>query len=399
MAEKVTSIKKNLDKCEKIIFPVTEVRTFNENVGTEQEQITINARVLVKDVPENIWMDTNPRKQNFKTNVAKKIENNLLCSPTDNFHLLNRGILISAYHARVITRDEKKYVEIYLKDKAVHGNIDGGHTYTIICTNKNLITFTKRVNIEIMTGIEEFYEDLAAARNTSVQVQDKSIAELQNKFDIIKDALMDEPYFENIAYKENSEGEIDISDLISILTMFNIERFGDKKHPIIAYNSKKRCVDLYLEDYEKGEENPYVKMQSIMVDIFALVDYIENNIAKAYNQTGGKYGAIKGVVCSTKDKKFDRVFGQPGQKSDYSSPKGFLYPIIGAFRSLLEEDDGVMIWKEDPIKVFEAIGSQLISSVVDTNKTLGNNPNATGKFSGLWENLYTAVEIYYLKNK
>jgi len=82
---------------------------------------------------------------------------------------LNRGILISAHHARVITRDKEKFVEIYLKDKSVHGNIDGGHTYRIICNNKNLIMFTKRVNIEIMTGIEEFYEDLAAARNTSVR--------------------------------------------------------------------------------------------------------------------------------------------------------------------------------------------------------------------------------------
>lgn len=399
MAEKLITIKKDLDKCEKIIFPVTEVRLFNENVGKSNEQITIEARVLVKDVPENIWMDTNPRKQNFKTNVAKKIENSLISSEEDNFHLLNRGILISAYHARVITRNEKKYVEIYLKDKAVHGNIDGGHTYKIICNNKDLVTAIKRVNIEIMTGVEDFYEELAAARNTSVQVQDKSIAELQNKFDIIKDAIINEPYFNNIAYKENAEGCIDISDVISILTMFNIDRFGDKKHPIIAYNSKKRCVDLYLEDYEKNDENPYIKMQPIMPDIFALVDYIENNIDKVYNQTGGRFGAIKGVVCSTKVKKFDRLFGKPGEKCDYNSPKGFLYPIIASFRSLIEVKDGVMTWKQDPISVFNAIGSQLVSSVVDTNKTLGNNPNATGKFTGLWENLYTAVELYYLKNK
>lgn len=399
MAEKLITIKKDLNKCEKIIFPVTEVRTFNENVGTEQEQITIYSRVLVREVPEDIWMDTNPREQNFNTNVAKKIEDSLLCSSIDNFHLLNRGILISAHHARVITRDDEKFVEVYLKDKAVHGNIDGGHTYRIICNNKNLITFTKRVNIEIMTGIEEFYEDLAAARNTSVQVQDKSIAELQNKFGIIKDALFEEPYYENIAYKENSEGEIDVSDIIAILTMFNIERFGDKKHPIISYNSKKRCVDLYLEDYEKGDYNPYIKMQPIMADIFALVDYIEANVARLYNSTGGKYGAIKGVVCSTKNKKFDRLFGQPGRKNEYNSPKGFLYPIIGAFRSLIKEEDGVMVWKEDPIKVFEGIGSQLIASVVDASKTLGNNPNATGKFIGLWESLYTSVKLYYLENK
>lgn len=398
MANELKTIKTDLDKCEKITFPVTEVRVFNDETQTKEEQITINSRVLVKDIPENIWMDTNPREQNFNTNVAKKIEESLL-SPNDNFHLLNRGILISAYHARVINRDDQKFVEIYLKDKSVHGNIDGGHTYLITCNNKHLVTGAKRVTIEIMTGIEEFYEDLAAARNTSVQVQDKSIAELQNKFDIIKEALVEEPYYENIAYKENANGQIDISDIISILTMFNIEKFGDNKHPIISYNSKKRCVDVYLESYKEGSENPYFKMQPIMSDIFALVDYIETNIAKTYNKTGGKYGSIKGVICSTKNKKFDRLFGQPGQKNDYNSPKGFLYPIIGAFRSLVGEEDGVFVWKYDPIKVFDAIGPQLVSSVVDASKTLGNNPNATGKFIGLWENLYTSVKLYYLENK
>lgn len=398
MANKLKNIKTDLDKCEKITFPVTEVRVFNDVTQSGEEQITINSRVLVKDIPENIWMDTNPREQNFNTNVAKKIEESLL-SPNDNFHLLNRGILISAYHARVVNRNNQKFIEIYLKDKSVHGNIDGGHTYLITCNNKNLVTFTKRVNIEIMTGIEEFYEDLAAARNTSVQVQDKSIAELQNKFDIIKEALVEEPYYENIAYKENADGQIDISDIISILTMFNIEQFGDNKHPIISYNSKKRCVDLYLESYKEGSENPYLKMQPIMSDIFVLVDYIESNIAKTYNKTGGKYGAIKGVICSTKNKKFDRLFGQPGQKNDYNSPKGFIYPIIGAFRSIVGEENGFFVWKYDPIKIFDAIGPQLVSSVVDASKTLGNNPNATGKFIGLWENLYTSVKLYYLENR
>ena len=51
----------------------------------------------VMDIPDDIPMDTNPRKQSLKTDVAREIASSLI-SPAEqrNFYLLNRGLLLSA---------------------------------------------------------------------------------------------------------------------------------------------------------------------------------------------------------------------------------------------------------------------------------------------------------------
>ncbi|MFT4005543.1 MAG: hypothetical protein QM683_07855, partial [Lacrimispora sp.] len=44
----------------------------------------------VKDIPDNIPMETNPREQKLTTNVAKKIKASLLDTNELDFYLLNR---------------------------------------------------------------------------------------------------------------------------------------------------------------------------------------------------------------------------------------------------------------------------------------------------------------------
>lgn len=84
-----------------------------------------------------------------------------------------------------------------------YGNIDGGHTYKIICEHKDDSKIDQYVQFEIMTGVEDIIEDLARARNTSVQVDEKSMAELANKFDPIKEGLEGMPFYNRIAFKQN----------------------------------------------------------------------------------------------------------------------------------------------------------------------------------------------------
>ena len=51
-------------------------------------------------------------------------------------------------------------------------------------------------------------------------MQDKSIAELENRFDLIKNTLADERYISRVFFKENDNGDIDVSDLLAVLNMF-----------------------------------------------------------------------------------------------------------------------------------------------------------------------------------
>ena len=350
----------------------------------------------VKDLPDSFPMETNPREQKMTTNVAKKIKESLL-NPTElNFYLLNRGILLSAKD--VSYSNYSNEMTISFEDLEVHGNVDGGHTYKTILQNRDQLDPGQQyVKLEILTGIEGIFQSLAAARNTSVQVQDKSIAELEDRFDIIKNTLAAESYIKRVFFKENDTGDIDVADMLALLNMFNIDRYsGMSSFPINSYSSKKKCIDLYIADHKQYGEtnaNPYVKMTSIMADIFKLYDAIEVGMNKFYRQKNpnGRYGSTKGVVVPKAGQQLQSKFLM--NEIDASSPNGFIYPILGAFRALVEEKDGVYSWKKNPFAVLEKVGADMVESTVSMSRSLGNNPQSVGKDQNIWKTLYMTVAM------
>ena len=80
-----------------------------------------------------------------------------------------------------------------------------------------------------------------------------------------------------------------------------------------------------------------------------------------------------------------------GNDLDVASPNGFIYPILGAFRALVEEKDGQYRWKKDPFAVLEKVGADLVESTVSMSRSLGNNPQSVGKEANIWKTLYMTV--------
>lgn len=361
----------------------------------------------VKDIPSDIPMNTNPRMQNEKTKVAKKIQMSLTNHSERNFYLLNRGMLLSAKTIRY--NNEENSVTILFEDINVHGNVDGGHTYAIIKDFSDSLEFGEQyVKIEVLTGIEDMFEQLAAARNTSVQVSDQSIAELENRFELIKDAFRNERFYNEISYKQNDIKRIDVGDILAILNLFNIDRYSNDSltpMPINSYSSKKTCSDYYIEEHKSNEKdqtlNPYYKMKSIMPGIAKLYDEIETKMPKFYKGDSSgvkKYGAITGIIPVKNGKpKYKSKFYE--NDMDYSTPNGFIYPILGAFRALVTEKDGKYTWVSDPIEVLEELGNNLVMSTIQMSRDLGNNPNATGRNSNLWQTLFMQVKMTTMKSK
>lgn len=370
---------------------------FSDQRKTPEMYVTI---VNVQNVPDDFPTKTNPREQNMRTKVAGRICDGLLAD-NNAFYLFNRGMLLSSKDVKFDNINSE--LTIFFEDETVHGVVDGGHTYRTIKENRHKMDSNNHqfVKIEILTGIEDIFEDVAAARNTSVQVQDKSIAELKSKFDlIIKDTIKNEPFSENIAYRENEEKDIDVSDILTVLYMFNLDKYPDReKMPTSAFSGKQTCIKAYTEVYDSNEReygnqehNPYYKMKSIMVDLFKLYDLIEIKMERKYREVNstGKYGSVKGVEKGSFTSKFY------GETMEYRSPKGFIYPILGAFRALLEEKDGVYQWKADPFQYFEEIGKDLVTETVERSRTLGHNPGSVGKDVNHWKQLYTNVLTNYL---
>lgn len=362
----------------------------------ERNAATYIAMCDVKNIPDSIPMETNPREQKLTTTVAKKIKRSLLNEDDfkNNFYLLNRGILLSA--KEVTFNNYSNEITVVFDDFEVHGNVDGGHTYKTIIENRNMIDEGQQyVKIEILTGVEDIFQSLAAARNTSVQVQDKSIAELEDRFEIIKSTLARESYMDRVFFKENEKGDIDVADLLAILNLFNIDRYrGMDTFPINSYSSKKRCIDLYINDHkEYGEslKNPYVKMKPIMVDIFKLYNEIEKNMNSLYRQKNpnGRFGSIKGITVPKAGQEFKSKF--MNDSIEVMSPNGFIYPILGSFRALVEEKNGAYTWKNNPFSILNDVGPDLVDSTVSMSRSLGNNPQSVGKDSNIWKTLYMTV--------
>lgn len=355
----------------------------------------------INNLPVGLSTETNPRQQNMKTKVAKKIQDSLLDGEFNDFYLLNRGILISA--SGIEFNQKNREVSISFDDNKVHGIVDGGHTYKAIIENREFAEEQQFVKIEVLVGIENIFERLAGARNTSVQVKDKSLAELENKFNMIKDGLTNEIFANNIAYKENEDLDIMIDDIISILNMFDIDRYNGTSNPVCSYSSKGKCIKNYLEHYEEFTEspsNPYNKMKTIMPEIFSLFTTLEYKIGEYYSESitdsNGKYGRTKGVEISTTKKKYKGMISNENIK--YKSPKSFLYPILSAFRALVHEESGYYKFLIDPEEVLDSIGPELVRLTVERCRSLGNNPNAVGKDSNHWSQLFDKVDLYRLKN-
>lgn len=90
--------------------------------------------VKADTIPEEMlnWMETNPRQQNMKTSVAEKITESL--TENENFHELNRGIVLSA--STVAFDNKTETVELEFEELSIHGDIDGGHTLRAIIEQK-----------------------------------------------------------------------------------------------------------------------------------------------------------------------------------------------------------------------------------------------------------------------
>lgn len=366
----------------------------------------VQAKSILQELDQ--WMGTNPREQKMTTNVANKIKNSL--ADNSNFHELNRGIVISA--EKVSWDDQAEELVIAFDNAEVHGNIDGGHTLRAIleAKNKKILSGERYVFVEIIVGLDSPVE-LAAARNTSVQVDLKSIVELENSFNVIKEAFSKLAFSNRIQYKmnehyNNSEiSEIDVREIIAIMIMFSQEIYPYKTaqnvlseiQPIQCYSGKEASLRKFLkcnavkEKYQKiNRESMIKKMTPIIPNIFELWEEVETTFATVSRQAGKRYGT----------RKYSKYSGEPVGDSffkqkelNYIVPKGIMYPIVGAFRALVQinESTGEYYWKKNPVDVWRVIGTKLVTIVLDEK---AENPDALAKNSNLWSNLFKEIYIY-----
>ena len=229
------------------------------------------------------------------------------------------------------------------------------------------------------------------------------MAELAEKFDPIKEGLEGMPFFNRIAFKQNQVSVdetgkknkmIDAREIVAILNMFNITTYDSLHHPTQAYSSKAKMLDMYLKNPE--EYRAYV---NVMTDIFDLYDAIEMEFAEAYNAGGGRYGRKKYAGYKEGKVVAKSKFGL--NEMQYKVPDGLLYPTVAAFRSLLimNESTKKYEWKNgiEPIKVWDSCKVDLANKIMNFAASIGDNPNAVGKDTNIWDLAYMTIVLRNIK--
>lgn len=355
-----------------------------------------NIIVDIKDVPDNIPTGTNPRSQKMNTATVRGIIDSLYDTEDHLFHYLNRGIVISAND--ISFNEKTNEVTVEFTNEEIHGNIDGGHTYRAILETRDTIERGKQyVTLEIITGsvIEENFTKLAAARNMSQQIVNKSIANLEHRFDWLKEIIQDEPYAKDIAYYENAFGSIDVAEIIAIINMFDIQTYSDMVNcPTISFTTRKAVTNKFIDKdkrYGATIENSFYKSKYIIKDIISIYDFIETNISKFYK---GKYGCL-GCV-KTANKNFKTMFY--GNNIKHKTPRAFMYILTGAYRAIVcEDEDGFYKWEvDDPIEFVKQTLSELVELVISWYKDMP--VQAIGKDKTKWQMLYSQI-VFALRMK
>lgn len=377
--------------------------------GQGLEQIeTFECFIPASELPTDIPLeDTNPRDQHMGSKSQKQIESTLTSEEDFNFHILNKGMAISV--ESVNYNNKTGIVEFQLSDPTIHGDIDGGHTYrTIIKNQGNPLLQVKFVKVEFITKLDEITLPLVArARNTNIAVQDFTIAELENKFDIVKEALNGSKFLDRVSFKQfedkwDKSKDISIGQVLAVLNLFNLTRYGDDNHPTVSYSSKQTPLKYYLDEYNnttsKREDNSYFKMNDIAKQIFQLHADIESDIISIYNKVGGSYGNLS--FAKSKDGYKQRVkYSEEPKYLQYKVPEALILPILASFRALIVEDSATKKykWIANPSTYKNMLMEQLVKLTAEKLKQNGANPNALGKDGSHYLTLYMVVQRELMK--
>ena len=373
----------------------------------------IHAFVKVKDLPNGKIPDKiNPRSHEIikmKSRVPDAIETTITDDP-ELFHILNRGCLILAEKAWYDNKE--KVLHFVIGSEEEHGMVDGATTDRVLATLKNQISSTDfeclkddeipdcfkeaYVHLELIAGNidNDTRIKIADARNTSLQVKEFSLEDLKHNFDWLKDVIEKSEIRGRIRYRENEPAPVDVRTVLALLTLFHPLWKKKNSDPVVAYTGKGVIIEMY-----KNSEwlDGYKELAPVVIDILKLYEYLHVKFQEQYMKAYGsnsKLGRRK-EVRYIETQKNAKVLPLTGDRTQYVVPDGWLYPLLGSFRVLLDSRKNSKVpskWAVDPFGFFDDHGSQLIPTIVETSVELGSNPNAVGKSKRVWEALRDKVE-------
>jgi hypothetical protein len=352
--------------------------------------------VALDQYPHDFGLGPNPRRPDPKSRVAKDIRSTLE-ENGDNFHLLNRGITVLAKGVEYDSKTERVRLHLHEseEEESHYGILDGGNTNAQINEWRRTLPddpspeeLKRRfVNVQVMvprtpvltSDVEDLLNDIKEARNNSVQVKQKSLADARHHFDILKQVLSGEPYFNEISWREGDKGGIDVLQIVTLL-MLVFPPFSEDapdREPNGAYGRKEKCLEYFLNYSDiRGEE--LERWLYVVPTLLRLFDEMQVSFP---GYLGGRFGKIAEVRIyderlyekgSKKYRKSPTKTQFLGRDMKYEYPTGWLYPLVSGFRILAGPSaTGTVVWKKDPFEFWKQHGPEVCSRYEPHLKSVG----------------------------
>jgi len=365
----------------------------------------------------------NPRVGNLHSKVADEIRTTIQNEPRD-FHYMNRGMIVSTPEANLDTDNKTLTLENPTVDSpnVLWGILDGGHTFDVLKeqaataagddAGASSIAALKDtwVDVKIRVGLTKDEVIAAAvANNTSAQLRPWTLANFKGQLQLLKQIVAKEmpDLAGDIAFRENETNEAtgeertwDVLDVLQRATLLNVDLFPGfepSKQPVVAYASKSRVLDLYLDDPSK-----YKGMSPIIASAFRMPAMVEAKLSHLPKV----HGNLAFVTKAKSGEVDDSLKGQPGPVKGYQTgywerkyriSDAVLFPIVAALRPLIDTNGGKQEWVRDEMQfvndnisaLYDTFLSFYKDEVVDkTNKA---SLSGMGKDIRLWQILHAKV--------
>ncbi len=374
--------------------------------------------VRVNDLPEALenFMKVNPR-------VPSRRKDGVLSGPVisgilqtlrdfpDDMALKNQGIFL-------LTDDvvfEKKtggvgMLKITLNDPERHGIVNGGHTFAAI---RSAIEGAEEgeqgslqrafVRLHIFQGLDrDKVPEIAEGLNRSKQVDDPSLENLRGHFEVIKEVMKDRPGADQIAYSQGSSGDVYITELLVYLEMFNCDRFQAKKHPHWLFARTKSALQFFEADI-KANPSPIRLIIPHLPEILVLADKIRLRTPASAKDVGFQFGRMKEKPGgkTTKNSRGETLHFLDGKQTAYRVPRGWLYPMLSAFRANISWDLQLnkFEWVMPLDKLLDEVITDLVHVCVTEHRDNNLKPDLVGKRESTYAQCYDKVLLHLLRSQ
>lgn len=250
--------------------------------------------------------------------------------------------------------------------------------------------------------------DICAARNNNVQLKVEAKANKRGYFDDLKQTL---PVYvsERVEWQQGDPKPVKVADIVALawipLSMLEPMPAADDGKPVVAplpqnlYRNKGDCVvrfeRLMSSPVVTTEHGAIAELHNIPVfsaltiagQIPELYELIYRKFPDAYNQNGGLYGRITAVSkMNPANSKTPHVTRYTSQDAKYSSPEGFIIPLVYGLTALLERrDDGTIAWTTDPTMFLNENLNEIAKKYKGIMQMMDFDPQKIGKSGAAYE--------------